>query len=140
MLDRWDVALDDRKYVIAIFLDLSKAFDTMDHELLLLKLTRYGFFSLSIHLIRSYLSNRFSISTFDGAKSKPEALKVGVPQGSVLGPLLFISFISFSSQYILFLFYSNLILIYFFKLLFLLVYLTYVSGDRTLCIIKLNLL
>ena len=52
MLDRWVVALDDRKYVIAIFLDFSKAFDTIDHELLLLKLTRYSFSSLSIQLIR----------------------------------------------------------------------------------------
>jgi hypothetical protein len=52
MLDRWGVALDDRKYFIAMFLDLSKAFDTIDHELLLLKLTRYGFSSLSIQLIR----------------------------------------------------------------------------------------
>jgi hypothetical protein len=45
-------------------------------------------------LIRSYLSNRFPITTFDGAKSKPEEFKVGVSQGSVLGPLLFISFIN----------------------------------------------
>jgi hypothetical protein len=94
MLDRWVVALDDRKYVIAIFLDFSKAFDTIDHELLSLKLTRSGFSSLSINLIRSHLSNRFSITTFDGIKSKPEALKVGVPQGSVLESLLLISFIS----------------------------------------------
>jgi hypothetical protein len=88
MLDRRGVALDDRKYIIAIFLDFSKAFDTIDHELLLLKLTRYGFSSLSFNLIRSFLSNRFSITYFDEAKSKPEALKVGVPQGSVTGPLL----------------------------------------------------
>ena len=53
ILDRWGIALDDRKYVIAIFLDLSKAFDTIDHELLLLKLTRYGFSFLSINLIRT---------------------------------------------------------------------------------------
>jgi hypothetical protein len=78
MLGRWGVALDDRQYVIAIILDLSKAFDKIDHELLILKLTRYGFSSLSTQLIRSHLFNRFSIKTFDGAKSNPEALEVGV--------------------------------------------------------------
>jgi hypothetical protein len=69
-------------------------FDTIDHELLLLKLTRYGFSSLSIHLIRSYLSNRFSITTFDGAQFKPKALKVGGPQVSVLGPFCFKLFLN----------------------------------------------
>ena len=80
-LDRWKIALDDRKYIIAIFLDLSKAFDTIDHELFLLKLSYYGFSQGAILLIKSYLSNRFCITTFDGARSRPEALKVGVPQG-----------------------------------------------------------
>ena len=94
ILDRWKIALDDRKYLIAIFLDLSKAFDTIDHELLLSKLSFSGFSNLAILLIRSYLLNRFSITTFDGARSKQEALKVSVPQGSVLGPLRFIIFIN----------------------------------------------
>ena len=86
--------MDDRKYVIAIFLDLSKAFDTINQELLLLKLSHYGFSTQAISLIKSYLSNRFCITTFDGAKSKKEALNLGVPQGSVLGPLLFIIFMN----------------------------------------------
>ena len=81
MMDRWKIVLDDRKYVIAIFLDLSKAFDTINQELLLLKLSHYGFSSQAISLIKSYLSNRFCITTFGGAKSKKEALKLGVPQG-----------------------------------------------------------
>ena len=75
-------------------MDLSKAFDTIDHVLLLSKLSFYGFSPSAILLIKSYLLNRFSITTFDGARSRPEPLKVGVPQGSVLGPLLFIIFIN----------------------------------------------
>ena len=75
-------------------MDLSKAFDTIDHALLLLKLNYYGFSQLAIFLIRSYLSNRFCIAIFDGVKSKDEALNVGVPQGSVLGPVFFIIFIN----------------------------------------------
>ena len=82
------------KYIIAIFLDLSKAFDTVDHELFLLKLGYYGFSQGAIFLIKSYLSNCFCIATFDAARSKPEALKVGVPQESVFGPLFFIIFIN----------------------------------------------
>jgi hypothetical protein len=83
ILDRWKIALDDRKYII--FLDHSKAFDTIDHVLLLSKLSFYGFSPSAILLIKSYLLNRFSITTFDDARSKPEPLKVGVPQGSAIG-------------------------------------------------------
>ena len=94
MLDHWKWHLDAKKHIIAIFLDLSKAFDTVDHELLLVKLRYYGFGRNSLDLLRSYLSDRYSIVNFDGKLSKKEKLKSGVPQGSVLGPLLFIIFIN----------------------------------------------
>ena len=86
--------LDQKKHVIAVFLDLSKAFDTIDHELLLLKLVKYGFCDKAVILIRNYLEDRFSIVNFDGKASKKEQLHSGVPQGSILGPLLFIIFIN----------------------------------------------
>jgi len=86
--------LDKKQHVIAIFLDLSKAFDTIDHELLLLKLEKYGFSKSALKLMKNYLSNRQSIVNFYGKFSTSETLRTGVPQGSILGPLLFIIFIN----------------------------------------------
>ena len=92
IVDFCKLNLDAKKHVIAIFLDLSKAYDTVDHELLLAKLSYYGFGRDAIDLIKNYLSNRFSIVYFGNKLSKKEKLEKGVPQGSVLGPLLFIIF------------------------------------------------
>ena len=81
----------NRKEVSAlVLLDLSAAFDTIDHQILLNRLkTFFGFSGSSLSIIESYLSNRFQHVTIDNHSSVPLQITTGVPQGSVLGPLLF---------------------------------------------------
>ena len=78
----------------AVFLDLSKAFDTIDHDSLLQKLTKVGFSSSVIDWFRSYLSERTQVTCVENSTSSAKHITVGVPQGSVLGPLLFIIYIN----------------------------------------------
>ena len=87
-------ALKNRKHVLGIFIDLSKAFDTIDHSNLLVKLDRYGIRGNANNLIKSYLSNRTQFTEIHGEKSDPLTIIYGVPQGSVLGPLLFLLYIN----------------------------------------------
>ena len=83
---------------INIFLDLSKAFDTIDHNILLDKLNYYRLDDTAIQLFRSYLTNRYQYIQIENAKSQLLEINTGIPQGSILGPLLFIIYINDISQ------------------------------------------
>ena len=89
MMEDWRKALDDRKYVGAVLMDLSKAFDCMPHNLLLAKLQAYGLSNEAITLMRSYFTGRRQRVKIGSTTSSWLEVKKGVPQGSILGPLLF---------------------------------------------------
>ena len=82
-------SLKTQKYAVCIFLDLRKAFDSVNHKILLNKLFRMGFRGNIHSLISSYLTNRSQYVELDGYKSTDSVISHGVPQGSILGPLLF---------------------------------------------------
>lgn len=90
LVDSVTTALDKSNYTCSIFLDLSKAFDTVNHSILLAKLHKYGFQNIAFKWLQSYLSNRSQFVCIDGCNSDRARIHCGVPQGSILGPLLFL--------------------------------------------------
>src|ERR1043165_8156647 len=92
--DKISQAMDNNEYSIGIFLDLAKAFDTVDHKILLYKLETYGIRGLALAWFSSYLNNRRQQVSCNGKLSSFQNIVFGVPQGSILGPLLFLIYIN----------------------------------------------
>ena len=86
--------LDNKRFGCGIFIDLQKAFDTVNHKILLSKLEHYGVRGCALEWFRSYLSDRKQYVSVNGSNSNLLSITCGVPQGSVLGPLLFLIYIN----------------------------------------------
>ena len=87
----WLINMDKGYFNLTLFLDLRKAFDTVDHKILLKKLYYYKIANNDLAWFESYLSNRIQYCSIDGHDSEPKPNPAGIPQGSSLGPILFLS-------------------------------------------------
>ena len=103
LVDKISMALEDGEFAIGLFLDFSKAFDTINYEILYMKLLHYGIRGCALDWFKSYLSNRKQYVHYNGLCSSLKPIACGVPQGSILGPLLFLIYvndIAYVSEYL----------------------------------------
>ena len=89
LIERWKFCLDEQGFLVALLMGLSKAFDTINHELIIAKLHTYGFSTDALKVLLSYLQDRWQRVKINTTFSSWTQLFQGVPQGSVLRPILF---------------------------------------------------
>ena len=94
IVDYLNYEMDRKRTPTNIYLDLSKAFDSLSHTILITKLKHYGICDVALKLMKSYLENRKQYVQFDTCTSDMKSIRNGVPQGSILGPLLFLIYIN----------------------------------------------
>ena len=94
LVDRLTKQMDLGNVPTNIYIDLSKAFDTLDHSILLDKLSYYGICGVENLMLRTYLSNKHQYVEYNDSKSETKSISIGVPQGSILGPLLLLIYIN----------------------------------------------
>ena len=90
LVEKYYDTIKRNEYMVGIFLDLSRAFDTISHDILLRKLYNYGIRGIALDWIADYLTGRSQYVSYNNCNSATLITSIGIPQGSILGPLLFI--------------------------------------------------